>query len=393
MLESRQTPPAGDLTRLRQINERAVLELVRTAENLRVAEIATATGLTRVSVVEVLKSLEEKGWVTVEAPVVAGRGRPAQRYRFRAEAGRVVGVDIGAHSVRAVIANLAGTVVATAERAVTPELTRRRRLNAVVGVVTECMSSAGFGPEDIWVSVIGSTGRVDATGRVLLASAIPDWAGLDLPGALSGRVPGGQVLVENDIRLVTIAEQRLGVARDAEDLILVQAGRRTGFGIVLDGRLRRGHGGVAGDLSPFNALSCDDAFSHIDDCTAVPSTGATDDHSADVLAAAAEGNKTAVTSVRRYTRAIAQVTATAVSLLDPELVVLGGILARCPELVLPVFENELESRCMRTPRIKASLFGQDAVALGAVCHGLAHIGDLLLDTDGAVPPFKAPVGA
>lgn len=390
MIDPRAVGPAGDLARLRQINEHAILDLVRTRGELRAAEIATLTGLARASVVEVLGSLEQKGWVAVEAPVAAGRGRPAHRYRFRSEAGRVAGVDIGAHSVRAAVADLGGTVIASTRGTVTPELSRERRLTAAAGVVERCLEAAGATADDVWVTAVGSTGRLDGDGRVLLASAIPDWAGVDLVEALTGRLPG-VVTVENDVRLAAVAELQMGMAKGVDDLVLVQTGRRAGLGIVLDGRLRRGFGGIAGDISPYSALNCDAAFEHLDRCPAVPEAGAGGDHIADVLAAAGEGNRDALDALHRYTRAVAEVTAVAVSIIDPQLVVLGGVLAPHASLVLPVLTGELDARCLRTPRIRPSTFGSDAVVLGAIRRALNHLGAALLGTGhGTVAPLRSP---
>lgn len=390
MIEHRAVGPAGDLTRLRQINEHAILDLVRTRGELRAAEVAKLSGLTRASVVEVLGSLERKGWVAVEAPVAAGRGRPAHRYRFRNEAGRVAGLDIGAHTVRAAIADLAGTVTATAHGSVTPELPRRLRVAAAAQVLQRCLDAGDTGADDVWVTAVGSTGRLDNDGRMLLASAIPDWAGIDLVEALTGRVPG-IVTVENDVRLAAIAEQQVGVAHGIDDLILMQTGRRAGLGIILDGHLRRGYAGIAGDISPFSAVHCDHAFQHLDGCRATPASGPGDDHIADVFTAAEEGNRAALTAVRRYARAVANVTATAVSLIDPQLVVLGGVLAAHASLVLPVLTKELDTRCLRTPDVRPSAFSSDAVVRGAICQGLNHLGRTLLGTgDGMVAPLRSP---
>lgn len=81
MIEHRAVGPAGDLTRLRQINEHAILDLVRTRGELRAAEVAKLSGLTRASVVEVLGSLERKGWVAVDR---LGEGARIERSRGHA---------------------------------------------------------------------------------------------------------------------------------------------------------------------------------------------------------------------------------------------------------------------------------------------------------------------
>ncbi|HZX03459.1 helix-turn-helix domain-containing protein, partial [Kribbella sp.] len=118
----------GDPSRLRRLNERAVLAAVRGAGELRVAQIVEESGLGRTAVEEVLASLVERRWLVEESPAIRGRGRPARSYRFRSEAGYVVGLDIGAYSVRGVLTDLDGQVLANTRRTVTPEVPRADRL-------------------------------------------------------------------------------------------------------------------------------------------------------------------------------------------------------------------------------------------------------------------------
>src|SRR3954452_24611876 len=157
------TSAAGDLSRLRQLNERAVLAAARSTGGLRVAQIVAQSGLGRTAVEDVLTSLVARGWLVEESPAIRGRGRPARSYRFRAEAGYVVGLDIGAFSVRGVLTDLDGQTLASRRQSVTPETPRLERLAAADEVVAACAREAGA---DVWAVGVGTTGLVDAAGTV-----------------------------------------------------------------------------------------------------------------------------------------------------------------------------------------------------------------------------------
>src|SRR3954463_6066094 len=88
---------------LRQINAAAVLGRLHGAGPLRVAEIAALTGLSQPTVRQVVTALHRDGWVLYENVDQDGRlpGRPPRLVRFRADAGYVAGIDIGAHKVLA----------------------------------------------------------------------------------------------------------------------------------------------------------------------------------------------------------------------------------------------------------------------------------------------------
>src|SRR5262245_4528873 len=93
----------GDLTRLRQLNALAAIRTMRGAPPLTLTELARRTGLSRPSTEDVVQDLITQGWVTDAPPVLGGMGRPARRYRFRSDAGHVLGIDVGAHKILAIV--------------------------------------------------------------------------------------------------------------------------------------------------------------------------------------------------------------------------------------------------------------------------------------------------
>src|ERR1700754_4113817 len=121
----------GDLSRLRQLNAQAVIKGLQGRPSLTLTETAKRTGLSRASTEDVVRELLEKGWVGEAGATAGGGGRPARRYRVRSDAGRVLGVDIGGHKIRAVVADLDGEVQQSAQVAVTPGMGRLERLEAV----------------------------------------------------------------------------------------------------------------------------------------------------------------------------------------------------------------------------------------------------------------------
>lgn len=384
------TTNGADLARLRRINELAVLATVRAGGELRLAQIAERTGLARASVGEVVRGLVGNGWLDEKAPVVAGRGRPAHRYGFRADAGRVLGLDIGAHNVRVQLADLDGTVVASLRHRTEPDLPRSKRLQAIERAIRDCLKQGEVTPDRVWATVAGSTGWVDGDGQVLLSASIPDWAGVDLAGKLR-TIVDGPVVVDNDSRLAALAEQRRGAGVGVADLVLLQAGRRTGLGLVIGGRPHRGFGSAAGDLSMHRVLKWESAIEYLQFCKAEPAGGPTDDHVSDVLVAAAEGHAEALVAVRRYVRELGIAAAAAASMIDPEVVVLGGSMSAHTELLLPLLERELELLCLRPPTVRGSTLGADSAALGAVCLALEQVDDALLATGaGPLGPLTRP---
>jgi glucokinase len=96
---------------------------------------------------------------------------------------------------------------------------------------------------------IGTPGVVEpGTGRVLLA---PNLAGFDRPVPLADLLRdrlGCPVALGNDVNVAALGEARAGAAAGHRDVLAVWMGTGLGAGLVLDGRLRTGPHGLAGEL-------------------------------------------------------------------------------------------------------------------------------------------------
>ncbi|MEU6408767.1 ROK family transcriptional regulator [Microbispora sp. NPDC046933] len=371
----------GDLSRLRRLNARAVLRALRGEPALTMTELARRTGLSRASAEDVVRELLERGWVGEAAPTAGAVGRPARRYRFRSEAGRVLGVDVGGHKVLALVTDLDGAVLHAARVAVTPLMGREERLAAVDEAVGVALTGAGVAADEVWAAGVATTGLVDRTGRVMLSEALREWTGVDLAAHLR-RLVAGPVLVENDSKLAALAESWRGVARHAQDVVFLLAGLRTGTGLIIGGRLHRGFGNAAGEIGALPAAGWARAQRHLRSRLGDAGREADQDTAVEhVFRAAREGDRAALSAVRHYVRDLAVGASALVLTLDPELVVIGGGFSRSADLIVEPLRRELDRWCVRTPEVRVSAFGDEGVALGAVRLALDHV-DAVLDERG-----------
>jgi predicted NBD/HSP70 family sugar kinase len=344
----------GDLSRLRQLNALDAIRTLRDEPPQTLTELSRRIGLSRASTEDVVRELLDLGWVAEVEPAAGGVGRPARRYRFNAEAGLLLGVDVGGHKVLALITDLNGTVLHSRRVEVTTELGRRERLAAVDRAVTGVLRAAGPVADRLWGTGVATTGWVDGSGKVLLSDALPEWTGVDLAAHVSRLVPG-RVLVENDSKLAALAETWRGVARYASDLVFILSGWRTGAGLIIGGRLHRGFAHGAGELGALPAVGWKRAPDHL---AAWPS-------GSDIFAAARAGDRGALAAVRRYVKDLALGVSALVLTLDPELVVFGGGFSRSADVLVGPLRQELDRWVLRTPEIRVSALADEGVALGA----------------------------
>ncbi|MET9358420.1 ROK family transcriptional regulator [Streptomyces sp. NPDC006617] len=374
-----------DMSRMREMNQLSIVGALRGNPPSTVTELASRSGLSRPAVDVLVQSLVADGWAEVEEPGASSVvGRPARRYRFRATAGHVLGIDIGVHKILVVLSDLEGNLVRTVRHPAAPEAAPAERLAAVDRVVDEVLASAGMAPADIWAVTVGVTGPVDGSGRTSLSSPLPGWSEAD-PAAHLGARFSCPVQVENDCKLAAVAERWRGVAQDADDIVYLLAGLRTGAGLILDGALRRGHGGAAGEIGALKAVRWLTAPDHLQTCPGMPATAAEGEAAAWVFQAARDGDRDARTAVRRYTRDLAVGVAALVLALDPQVVVYGGGFSRSADVVLDPLHRELTKHCLRMPELRASTLGDESVALGAVRLALDEVDSRLL-SDGLAAP-------
>ncbi|WNE94171.1 ROK family transcriptional regulator [Streptomyces luomodiensis] len=374
-----------DMSRMREMNQLSIVWALRGNPPSTVTELARRAGLSRPAVDVLVQALVADGWAEVEEPGASSVvGRPARRFRFRATAGHVLGIDIGVHKILVMLSDLEGNLIRTVRRPADPEAGPEARLAAVDRVIDEVLRDAGMAPADIWAVTVGVTGPVDATGRTTLSTPLPGWHTIDPSAHLGARFPC-PIQVENDCKLAAVAERWNGVAQDADDIVFLLAGLRTGAGLILDGTLRRGHGGAAGEIGALKAVRWLTAPGHLESCPGIPATAAPGEAAAWVFQAARDGDRAAKTAIRRYTRDLAVGVAALVLALDPQVVVYGGGFSRSADVVLDPLRRELAKHCLRLPELRASTLGDESVALGAVRLALDEVDSRLL-RDGLAAP-------
>lgn len=207
------------------------------------ADLARSTGLTRVTVSDLVSVLISEGLVEELGIRTEGRvGKPATLVGMRTEDLQVVAVDLADDaSLRGAVMTLTGVVVA--RRAVS--LDGRTGDAAVVVLEDLCRELLAAADRPVVGVGIGSPGVIDADGHVVEAPN-RGWYDLPLAERLTERL-GLPVQVANDANTHALGEYTYGGA-SGDGLMVVTVGQGVGAGIVLDGALVRGRGHAAGEI-------------------------------------------------------------------------------------------------------------------------------------------------
>jgi len=234
----------GTPSLLRELNDRAALELLLTGGPLTRAQLGEHTGLSKVTASQLLARLEERGLIQVAGEQAGGRGPNAALYGVVPSAAYVAGLHVEHAEISASVADVTGHVIS--EVSVDPN-DGQNPVELVRGAVAAACRPAGVSPDALAALVIGTPGVLDpGTGEPRLAANLPAWHEGVLQALRSDL--GRPVRIENDVNLAATAERATGAAYGIDDFVLVWIGIGIGLAIVLGGRLHRGVGGAAGEI-------------------------------------------------------------------------------------------------------------------------------------------------
>lgn len=239
---------------LKERNRSTVYALIKAEREISKAEIARRSGISAPTVIKIMDYFSGLGIVresSDEPPEGASvtLGRRPHLFRFEPGAACSVGVEYDGVHLSVGIVDLAGGIRTLVRRPASPDarLFLRREL---VPAVEAAMGEASLSKEDVKGLGIGLPGTVDRARSILrFAPLVGIEEALDcgpLVRELEGEL-GFPLLLDNDANAAALGEY---AARglQAEDLLFVEIGRGLGAGLILDGKLRAGPRGFAGEL-------------------------------------------------------------------------------------------------------------------------------------------------
>lgn len=387
---------------MRQLSLRAVMETVLHRGPISRSQIARETGLSKQTISEVMRVLEEAGWVRETGRTHGAIGRSAVNYEVRHDAAFVLGIDLGGSKVIVALADLACSIV---DELVEPtDLAGGQAILAqIVALRDRLVARSGIDAGRIKVAVLGSPGVLDpVSGSIRLAPNIPDFDGFDVRGALEAAL-GCPVRVENDVNLGVIGEHWQGRGRDAASLVFMAIGTGIGAGVLVDGKLLRGARGAAGEVSylplggdPFDPeLRAKGVFEAAAAATGIvaryAAAGGTPGLSVrDIFDRAAAGDTSARDTLAETARLLAQGIAAICAVVDPERVVLGGSIGIRPEM-RDLIEPALRRCLIDPPPVECSSLGNRATLIGALAVGLNRLHNALFGANDLPGELPLPV--
>lgn len=349
---------------LRTANVVAVLEALRRHGSLSRTELARVTGLSRTTVISIVEDLADRDQVKIGAsPAHRGVGRPAAEISLHAGAGVAIGISAEGEDLELVLTDLSGALLAQRRVPITRARSSDASVDLIVRLADDALADAGASRECLAGVGLGRSGALPRSTAEAVAER------LDAP-----------LVAEDAGRLEALAECALGAGRGMQHLVYVHAGSSIGGAVMLGGRLRVGPTGSAGELGhvpvradgPECACGRRGCLSSIASGEAlvralVPVHGTGLDVDG-LTALARAGDPAAWRAVADAGQEIGAVVAALCTALNPEAVIVGGVLAAAD---LPLIDGVREH--IATPKLRntgpvaahPATLGRAAAALGA----------------------------
>ncbi len=229
--------------------EAEVMRVLRRQGRISRTEISGITGWSKAKTSQEIRCLIDKGLLVETGEGASQGGRRPQLLRMNERLGYVVGIDIGATSIEAVLADVTGQVVQRVFEAADVRDAPEKFFQRCLELTNQMAEAQGIQSGEILGFGVGVPGPVDFAKAVLVAPPLmPDWENFPIRSFINSRFPSAFVIVDNDVNIMALGEQRAGDGEGIDHFIYVKIGTGIGAGIVSNGRIHRGSDGCAGDI-------------------------------------------------------------------------------------------------------------------------------------------------
>lgn len=369
---------------VRRANLSAIVRELHDRGSLSRSELVARTGLTRSAIRGLIAEFVLADLVAEERSAPAGApGRPSPLVRPRPRAVVVLALEISVDSLAAALVGLGGETLEyrrvdrpRGHLSVDDIVADLKELTGRLQALPACREQlVGVG-----VAVVGVVRRTDG-----LVSTAPNlgWRDVPLGAVLATALDlGVPIHVANEADLGALIELRRGAAQGADDVLFIQGEVGVGGGIIVDGQPLTGAAGYAGEIGHMsfnpNGARCHCGSTgcwetEIGERALLTLAGRPADGGRDavdaVIADAAAGTPRALDALDAVGASLGMGTAALVNMLNPRVVIMGGLFSRIYPFIADRIESQLDRFALAAPRalvrVAPAALGVEAPLLGA----------------------------
>ncbi len=385
--------------------EAEIMRALRRQGSISRTEISNITGWSKAKTSQEIRSLVNKGYLEEIGEGVSKGGRKPGLLRINNQLGYIVGVDIGATSMDVALADVTGKLLQRCSQIADVRNRPELLLGACVELIQEVIALQRCQTDQILGIGVGVPGPVNFARGVLVAPPLmPGWENFPIRGFFKERFPSAFIVVDNDVNIMALGEQRAGDGAGIDHFIFIKIGTGIGAGIMSNGKIHRGSDGCAGDIGHIcvdkegplcscgnkgclEAMSAGPAIASkameairngiSPTLSQMRETNGGIIRPEDVNAACREGDQAALDIIRASGQMVGEVMASLVNFFNPSHIFIGGGIANFGNHLLVAIRRAVLHRSLPLATthltIKFSSMGSDAGVTGAIALALDYL--------------------
>lgn len=399
---SKSTFAGSNILRVKKHNMRAVLLTFLHSGSISRVQLAKQTNLSNTTITNLTAELIEQGIIVEKsAPSVEERrlrrgvGRPRRMLELVPNARYVVGVHIGIGMFRVALTNLHAEVTCNKMMSFPVDRPSSDVLDDIANLVRVVIEESGVNTNSILGIGVGASGLVNNETGMNLRAASLGWHDVPIREHLEKQL-NLPVCVDNNVRAMALGEAYFGLGRGVDVLAFIYGRIGVGAGIVVNGQVFRGSGAGAGEIGhtivqPQNGDLCRcGQHGCLETLVSEPELLREAQLIADqnpngilaaslknsdlkpieaVFTAARQGDEPTLQMIEKQMHYLGLSLANLVNVLNPELIILGGMFAQGGDLILPKVEATMRQLAFaglgETVHVKPTVFGWRAGVVGA----------------------------
>jgi len=317
----------------------------------------------------------------------------------------ILGVDLGGTKIAAALATTQGKILARGRSSTPAQAGPDAVIKSICATIDKTLSAKKLESSRLLGIGIAAAGSIDSVnGKVIFSPNLSGWHEVPLRDAVERKfnVP---TYLGNDANLAALGEWRFGVEKKVANLIYITVSTGIGGGIIADGKLYTGACGVAGEIGHMTidvngpkcncgSIGCWETLASgtalareaVKQITEGAKTSIIELVNGDISKidarivdlAAKQGDRLAQELISQLAYYFGVGLANLVNIFNPELILVGGGVAKMGDLLLQPAIKVVKERAFSTSanavEIKPAILGDDSGILGAVAFVLEHSG-------------------
>lgn len=390
----------GSKELIKRINKSNVLRTIREHKEISRADISKITGLTPATVSKIAKSLIDTNLIIEKGSGMSSGGRKPILLEINPQGVYVIGLDMGTTKLRFGIIDLYGNIVKKETKRFTKFMTKENMVDLMKESIYSLLSHEKISLNNIVGIGIGVHGLVDPIKGISIFAPAFGWTNLSIKEIFEDEF-NLDVYIDNDVRVMALGEKWFGHGKNINDFICINIGTGIGSGIYIDGSLYRGFSNGAGEIGHISledSLICNCGnkgcldklasaqgivrrFNELKEKNMKTERIECEFNSKKVFEYAVNKDYEATKVIQDTGVYIGKAISSAVNLLNPEMVVIGGGVANSWDLIYPTIKNEISCRSLKNNlkglKILRTKLGDEAGLIGAGTLVIKNIFDFI----------------